>query len=69
MTGSKIIVKGTGVALVAASVLLVGCSGGPLSTREKGAGIGALGARRQEDSSARQWADREPVRRSAAPWV
>ena len=43
MTGSKSIAKGTGAALIAAAVLLAGCSGGSLSTREKGAGIGALG--------------------------
>ena len=43
MTGSKCILKGTGAALLSATVLLAGCSGGPLSTREKGAGIGALG--------------------------
>lgn len=43
MTGNKIIVKGTGAVLLAASVLLAGCSGGSLTTREKGAGIGALG--------------------------
>lgn len=30
-------------ALTLAAVLGVGCAGGPLSTREKGAGIGALG--------------------------
>jgi phage tail tape-measure protein len=30
-------------AVVLAAILLVGCSGGPLTTREKGAGIGALG--------------------------
>ena len=30
-------------AVVFAAILLVGCSGGPLTTREKGAGIGALG--------------------------
>jgi Glycine zipper len=28
---------------VLAALLLVGCAGGPLTTREKGAGIGALG--------------------------
>jgi outer membrane lipoprotein SlyB len=33
----------TVASLVAGSLLLVGCAGGPLSTREKGAGIGALG--------------------------
>ena len=43
MTGSKCIQKGMGMALLSATVLLAGCSGGPLSTREKGAGIGALG--------------------------
>ena len=43
MTGNKIIVKGTGAVLLATSVLLAGCSGGSLTTREKGAGIGALG--------------------------
>ena len=31
------------MALLSATVLLAGCSGGSLSTREKGAGIGALG--------------------------
>jgi len=30
-------------ALTVAALLGVGCAGGPLSTREKGAGIGALG--------------------------
>jgi len=30
-------------AVVFVAILLVGCSGGPLTTREKGAGIGALG--------------------------
>ncbi len=29
--------------ILLAVILLVGCSGGPLTTREKGAGIGALG--------------------------
>jgi phage tail tape-measure protein len=33
----------TVVSLLAGSVLLVGCAGGSLSTREKGAGIGAVG--------------------------
>ncbi len=31
------------ILLVAGIVLISGCAGGPLSTREKGAGIGALG--------------------------
>jgi len=43
MSGNNSIFKSTTIALVAATVLLAGCSGGPLSTREKGAGIGALG--------------------------
>jgi phage tail tape-measure protein len=43
MTETKAIVKGTGAALIAVSMLIAGCSGGSLTTREKGAGIGALG--------------------------
>ena len=43
MIGSKSIIKGTGATVMAATVLLTGCSGGSLTTREKGAGIGALG--------------------------
>jgi phage tail tape-measure protein len=39
----KKIIKNTGLAMIAGTVLLFGCAGGPLSTREKGAGIGALG--------------------------
>ncbi len=31
------------VVFLAGALLLAGCAGGPLSTREKGAGIGALG--------------------------
>ncbi len=33
----------TSVVLLAGTLLFAGCAGGPLSTREKGAGIGALG--------------------------
>ena len=33
----------TPILLLAGTVFLAGCAGGPLSTREKGAGIGALG--------------------------
>jgi hypothetical protein len=33
----------TAAGIVVTGLLLVGCSGGPLTTREKGAGIGALG--------------------------
>jgi outer membrane lipoprotein SlyB len=35
--------KSTGATLITAALFLTGCAGGPLSTREKGAGIGALG--------------------------
>jgi phage tail tape-measure protein len=31
------------MALLAATLMVAGCAGGPLTTREKGAGIGALG--------------------------
>ena len=43
MVTKKTFVKGVGVTVIASTLLLSGCSGGPLSTREKGAGIGALG--------------------------
>jgi phage tail tape-measure protein len=43
MFKSKAIIRGTGITFVAGALLLTGCAGGPLSTREKGAGIGALG--------------------------
>ena len=43
MIGRENILKNTAVTLVAGALLLTGCAGGPLSTREKGAGIGALG--------------------------
>jgi len=43
MIGKKTFFKGLGVTAIASTLLLSGCSGGPLSTREKGAGIGALG--------------------------
>jgi phage tail tape-measure protein len=33
----------TAMALLTGGLLLAGCAGGPLTTREKGAGIGALG--------------------------
>jgi phage tail tape-measure protein len=35
--------KSTGIMVLAGALLLTGCAGGPLTTREKGAGIGALG--------------------------
>jgi len=43
MVTKKIFVKAVGITVIASTLLLSGCSGGPLSTREKGAGIGALG--------------------------
>lgn len=43
MTGNNFLARGTVVTILAGTILLAGCSGGPLSTREKGAGIGALG--------------------------
>jgi len=43
MIGIKAILRSSGMTLIAATLLFAGCSGGPLSTREKGAGIGALG--------------------------
>ncbi len=44
----------------------IGCSGGSLTTREKGAGIGALGGAAAVVSSARRLALRARARRSAA---
>jgi outer membrane lipoprotein SlyB len=41
-TNKKIISKAP-VFFLAGAILVAGCAGGPLSTREKGAGIGALG--------------------------
>ena len=43
MGTNKTIVQSTGITVLAGALLLTGCAGGPLSTREKGAGIGALG--------------------------
>jgi phage tail tape-measure protein len=40
---NRTVAQGTGIAFLAGALLLTGCAGGPLSTREKGAGIGALG--------------------------
>jgi outer membrane lipoprotein SlyB len=42
MLGNNII-KGTAITVLGAALTLVGCAGGPLTTREKGAGVGALG--------------------------
>lgn len=41
-TNRKLIGKASTL-LLAGTVLVAGCAGGPLTTREKGAGIGALG--------------------------
>jgi len=43
MFTNKTIVQSTGITVLAGALLLTACAGGPLSTREKGAGIGALG--------------------------
>ncbi|HEX9455609.1 MAG TPA: glycine zipper domain-containing protein [Candidatus Binatia bacterium] len=43
MSTSNLIIRSTGITVIAGALLLTGCAGGPLSTREKGAGIGALG--------------------------
>jgi len=43
MNKSKPLKFATRQILLAATVFVGGCAGGPLSTREKGAGIGALG--------------------------
>jgi len=39
----KIFVGKTPMLLLAGTLMVAGCAGGPLTTREKGAGIGALG--------------------------
>ena len=43
MISNKILFRGASVMLLTGTLLLTGCAGGPLTTREKGAGIGALG--------------------------
>src|SRR6059036_2495466 len=43
MFSHKRILKSTGITVLAGALLFTGCAGGPLTTREKGAGIGALG--------------------------
>ena len=43
MISKKTLFRGMAASMMAATILLSGCSGGSLSTREKGAGIGALG--------------------------
>src|ERR1043166_1751684 len=39
----KNLISGASGLILAGTLLTAGCSGGPLTTREKGAGIGALG--------------------------
>jgi hypothetical protein len=41
-TGNKL-TQAASVLMIAGAVTLAGCAGGPLTTREKAAGIGALG--------------------------
>ena len=43
MFSNKTIAQTTGTVFLTSALFLTGCAGGPLSTREKGAGIGALG--------------------------
>jgi outer membrane protein with glycine zipper len=43
MEVKKIFVGKTPMLLLAGTLVVAGCAGGPLTTREKGAGIGALG--------------------------
>ena len=40
---TKRILKSTSMTIIAAALFVTGCAGGSLTTREKGAGIGALG--------------------------
>ena len=43
METSKKLMRGASMLLLAGTLLAGGCAGGPLTTREKGAGIGAAG--------------------------
>jgi len=43
MNMRKNIAGNASIALLAGTLVLAGCAGGPLTTREKGAGIGVLG--------------------------
>ncbi len=43
MEATKKMLSGASMLLLAGTLLITGCAGGPLTTREKGAGIGALG--------------------------
>ena len=43
MFATRVILKGSVATMMAGAIWLSGCAGGSLSTREKGAGIGALG--------------------------
>ena len=43
MEANKKLISKTSLLLLAGTLFVGGCAGGPLTTREKGAGIGALG--------------------------
>jgi len=43
MLDKNLLYRSTAITFLAGAVLFTGCAGGPLSTREKGAGIGVLG--------------------------
>jgi osmotically inducible lipoprotein OsmB len=43
MFTSRTIYRGGSALILSGALTLAGCAGGPLTTREKGAGIGALG--------------------------
>jgi phage tail tape-measure protein len=43
MIGTKAFIKGAVASMMGGAIFVSGCAGGSLSTREKGAGIGALG--------------------------
>jgi outer membrane lipoprotein SlyB len=43
MTAKSTIIRSVSILAMAGALALAGCAGGPLTTREKSAGIGALG--------------------------
>jgi phage tail tape-measure protein len=43
MMAKNSVIRGGSALFLAGALTLMGCAGGPLTTREKGAGIGALG--------------------------
>ena len=56
------------ITLVFLLLIDAGCSGGSLTTREKGTGIGALGGAAPKEPLARQWVIPGSVRQSEARW-